>query len=428
MFPGPVRAELILALATLARAQAYPVSCEWSSLTTAQLLVRLRHLLSSYGWLSLDDEHRDLRRIIEACRALPSPSLRDLARAVSLPAPAEEDRRAHPLFEKVGVFGKAAWRHIKERALAASCADAIKKWLEEVDSQERWRTLPSVLPDDPPQPLDDVHIDVYAVSKPSGQSAGLAEASTDARNRVRRRTAQPLLPIANVLSRTHGRIIIVGDPGSGKSTLVNWLTRVINRGVLPDFDLAIALDLWEYSLQAEQSDRTPFAHFFARYLEPGVDAEAAANWFRDDGFAALRPVLLLDGLDEVPPRSRDKVRRLILRESRYCKVIVTSRPSVGAAAMREESSTPLYELAGLSLKARDELIKKRLQCCGMAHKSRMLIEIIRTDDVLQEISTNPFLLTLLTAAAAIEEPAELTRVASSRGGLYRYFVRWMEEH
>ncbi|GAB6042664.1 NACHT domain-containing protein [Endothiovibrio diazotrophicus] len=129
------------------------------------------------------------------------------------------------------------------------------------------------------------------------------------------------------------RAVLVGAPGSGKSTLFEWLQLQVAAAELPwvmeDSQQAIPLLLRVRQLKLDQlpEGRTLIAAATASEDQAGVMPEGWIERQLEQG----RILLLLDGLDEVEPERRDDtllpwLTALIERFPR-CRYLLSSRPS-----------------------------------------------------------------------------------------------------
>ncbi len=158
----------------------------------------------------------------------------------------------------------------------------------------------------------------------------LAEAEKHHDVRRRKYISQPLRPVLDVVvDPTIQRTVILGDPGSGKSSLLRFLAlrwaRIEDANLRYTQPLPLLIELRDYNLWD-----CPNGKSFPKYLHE------ASTWHRlnQQTLDHLlkepdRVVLLLDGLDEVfDPAQRERVVNDITRFSHdypNTRVVVTSR-------------------------------------------------------------------------------------------------------
>lgn len=161
-------------------------------------------------------------------------------------------------------------------------------------------------------------------------SAQLGELEHLKEDQRRRYFEQPLRPVLEVCAdKDLAHLVILGDPGSGKSSLLRYLA--LQWANLPTLNerlqqpLPLLIELRAYNLWACASGKS-----FLRYLHE------ASNWHRLNqqtlNYLMQQPdriMLLLDGLDEVfDPVQREQVINDIHRFSndyKQVRIIVTSR-------------------------------------------------------------------------------------------------------
>jgi transcriptional regulator with XRE-family HTH domain/energy-coupling factor transporter ATP-binding protein EcfA2 len=144
---------------------------------------------------------------------------------------------------------------------------------------------------------------------------------------------QPAEHVLDVLAREKGqRVVLLGDPGAGKSTLAHYLALALTGGLGPDGALA------------GLAGRIPLIVELRHYAQPAwrqqTFAEFLAHLWTTEGMGLPLPVLgrlldagrvllVFDGLDEIfDPKFRAETARRIAGFAAHhqrCRVIVTSR-------------------------------------------------------------------------------------------------------
>lgn len=213
-----------------------------------------------------------------------------------------------------------------------------------------------------------------------------------------------------------GRWILVGDAGAGKTTLLRRMA-------------------WELSDSESDEGRVPVFASLTSLLErqesPLERAELALSSSSPaDGLAARlkalgeqgKLVFLLDGLDEVPQRLRDRAHDLLIglcREERWrrCPCIVTSRP-IGL----EPPNSDFLEAHVVPLEndQKHEILARWLPLPDGEpdyDRARALLPELQASRVVWELMSVPLYATLVAILAARGE-----KPVNSRAGLYRQIL------
>jgi hypothetical protein len=329
-------------------------------------------------------------------------TLREAAHAVLLATDGRQpaDEAAHDINQIEAFLDVKFGQETSPEASASArllCANALLSWRSMLRCDCEWTTLPGVGTDDERVPIEDVYVELYASPREDESAARhlelLTRSSRSSGKRAQGETA--CVGISSMVARTLELCVVVGEPGSGKSTLIQWLAWATNRGMLPDFDLGIVVRLRHYaSLLANRPGLTPVELFLESQL-PGFDWDESAECLRDAASRTRRVMLLLDGWDEVPAELRERTRAGIHRELPHFVVVVTSRASGLPWQHFAKGHGEFYEIAGLSPQAIRSFVNKRLPGAEQQPLAQRVVARIEVERDLRAMAANPFLLGLL---------------------------------
>ena len=247
-------------------------------------------------------------------------------------------------------------------------------------------------------PLDAAYLSLQALS-PAAEDDHAAGPDG-----VRVATAATALPAEQALAE-HDRVLLRGVAGSGKTTLVQWLAVTTARGERGD-RVPFVLPL---RTLARRPDGFPAPDAFLAAVHVPFHANQPAGW-ADRVLTARRGLLLIDGIDEIPERQRERTRRWLrdlLDVYPGNQWLVTSRPS----AVREDWLTPdgFTELALTPMGQGDvAAFVARWHAAARAGApeaelerlddyERGLLDAVRTKPDLGRLATNPLMCGLLCA-------------------------------
>ena len=284
-----------------------------------------------------------------------------------------------------------------------------REWPTELLVGDAFRFIPSLLPELPGLPLEGTwvelqFVDVRPTSLTTAQSWPAQREERSLQNLKRSTDLQ------SVLQQLTGTMFIIGDPGSGKSTLVNWIAREAIRDARFPFLLPLLVRLREYGIK--RSGGGLLAHALRR---SGVATDSQVSlWTSALNRMAKHDrqsvILLLDGLDELP-RSDASLRQQILEEieelGRHFCVIVTARPAAVTPEVSRRSRA--CRITDLSPAASDRLLENWCHSAKMMpNQINGLIAQINANPDLQRMGRNPFLLTCLCSIAATSTSGTLS--------------------
>ncbi|OPG10111.1 hypothetical protein B1R27_03795 [Streptomyces sp. GKU 895] len=299
---------------------------------------------------------------------------------------------------------------------------------------------PTVRADPPPVelPRDIRQRLVDAGEWPSSLAPGLErEALERARQAYAERPARDALDV--LADPGESRLVLLGDPGAGKSTLARHLALTLTREATGAEDPLAALagrvplvvELREYAT-GEWRERT-FEDFLA-YLH-GTKGMAPPPAVVDRLLAEGRAVVVFDGLDELfDPAARAQVsHRIADFAGRYggtggARVIVTSRVIGYRRGVLEHAGFSHHMVQELSLR-QIECFARQWYATAYPHDEERSTRLCRrlTDAVshsrpVAELAGNPLLLTIL---AIVGRRRDLPR---DRLGVYRHAVAVLVAH
>ncbi|MFD7279631.1 NACHT domain-containing protein [Streptomyces sp. NPDC059862] len=249
-----------------------------------------------------------------------------------------------------------------------------------VNSPDRW-------------PLDAAYLSLQALH-PTGDgtdSDGLGVAS-----------AATALPAEQAFAE-HDRVLLRGVAGSGKTTLVQWLAVTAARGERGD-RIPFVLPL---RTLVRRPEGLPAPDAFLAAVRVPFHANQPDGWV-DRVLTARRALLLIDGIDEIPERERERTRRWLrdlLDVYPGNQWLVTSRPS----AVREDwlAADGFTELMLTPMSRNDvAAFVSRWHTAARADApdperlddyERSLLDALRTKPDLGRLATNPLMCGLICA-------------------------------
>lgn len=202
----------------------------------------------------------------------------------------------------------------------------------------------------------------------------------------------------------HGRVLLRGVAGSGKTTLVQWLAVTTARQDRLTGRLAHLMGRIPFVLPLRTLTRggaaLPVPGDFLKAVGCPPAGSQPPGW-ADRVLAAGRGLLLIDGIDEVPEQERTRTRRWLrdlLTAFPGNLWLVTSRPSaVRDEWLGDEDFTELT-LAPMSRENVAVFVRRWHEAAGADGKmADALLNAVRTKQDLGRLATNPLMCALICA-------------------------------
>lgn len=307
------------------------------------------------------------------------------------------------------------------------CLAALKAWNHDLLNDPYWRFLPAIVPGEAPIEIDQVYVELFAISEdPSdGGREGVAERREPLPRGIAARSTLVSVPV--MAGRTLEQSIVIGAPGSGKSTMIHWLAREVAKGQCPDFDYAMHVKLSAYADAVAKGGTQTLVEFFLRSVNTEGDSwKSEAQWLRKKAQSSRRMLLLLDGWDEVPVEDRVSVLRQIQHEQPYFVTIITSRASGLPRQLSGTVCTDFYRIAGLAPQAKSSLIVNLLTALNRLDLANTIQGRVENELDLREMATNPFLLGLLVRVLVRADGDG--NAPDTLAAMYDQVTSWMLEH
>jgi hypothetical protein len=211
-------------------------------------------------------------------------------------------------------------------------------------------------------------------------------------------------PLTDVLDRLESRLVLVGAPGAGKTTVLRWFARQVlfQNQRQARFLMPIYVPLREYAkaqrrsgliaffldqFQVSKQERRDWTWLIDRWADHAGKSDRAANPF----------VLLLDGWDEVPIKQRDEVHRAIETANNLMPLVLTSRPTLG---LRSFGAEGYYFIDGLDRAGRTLLTQRWCDWQKKPQLAKVIQNHLDTNESLAQLASNPFVLTLMCSLQA----------------------------
>ena len=217
--------------------------------------------------------------------------------------------------------------------------------------------------------------------------------------------------------------IVEGSPGIGKTTFClklayEWANQSSSAARFPEFKLVLLLKCRDIDGDLTEAIMD---QLFPKDL--CKDAREELLRFLDDIENQERVLIILDGLDELPEKSKHYVDDLLHRERwACCYLLATTRQEKGIEVRKQPEFVfnLLLQIEGFTQEDSFEYIRRHFKIAGPEHSSKgeKLIDEIKKNALLQDLQKNPLSL-LLHCVVYEDREGELP---SSRTDLYHVIV------
>ena len=219
----------------------------------------------------------------------------------------------------------------------------------------------------------------------------------------------------NLLEIPSNRIVILGNPGTGKTTLLKYLSSksIGKHTEAMPFFIRIA-DLMRTA--------SPLYEFVVSGLKLRITKPCADLITRDEGFCGTsKTLILLDGLDEISLVEQQEFQSRLstfVQNFPQCKVIISSRfHGYDKDNFRGFEEFQIEQLREIDIE------KYIWKVCNNDDKRNQIWSIIRSDSRLLELSKTPFLLAMICAL-----PSPIGNRARQRALLFQQCTQYLLRH
>jgi len=202
------------------------------------------------------------------------------------------------------------------------------------------------------------------------------------------------------------RLVILGEAGQGKTTLLQWLTVQCGRrtfeGEQEEFNEKVPVLIKLRSLLSQEClpDELDFYHFMAE----GIEVDSAHKDWIASILESRQAIIMIDGFDEVPRERREEV---LIWIDKLCKkydgnhFILTSRPSAYENTSLDHLNFNVIQLQVMNRKAQSDFVEHwhhaialeydKTKPDALKQEAENLLEKLRQQKVLRNLAENPLL-------------------------------------
>jgi predicted NACHT family NTPase len=217
----------------------------------------------------------------------------------------------------------------------------------------------------------------------------------------------------------YNKLMILGKPGAGKTTFMKRLATLCNQGEFQAQRVPVFVTLKEFAEAPGKPDLQ--AYIANQWQTCGIaEADAVTTVLLSQGNA----LVLLDGLDEIQAADHDRVLQTIQAftdQYRDCQFVMTCR--IAAREYTFQQFTEV-EVADFNNEQIAEFAKKWFKAKQDPEKSESFIQRLEANKPIQELATNPLLLTLLCLVFGEAADFPANRAELYKEGLDVLLKKW----
>ncbi|XP_044185241.1 uncharacterized protein LOC114975705 [Acropora millepora] len=216
-------------------------------------------------------------------------------------------------------------------------------------------------------------------------------------------------------------VLVEGSPGIGKTTFCLKLAHGWANGAIPHKFPSFKL---VFLLKCRDIIKDVVEEIFEQLLPEDLEEkikEALVN-FLEDLNNQKQILIILDGLDELPEKSDDRVNKVLGRKKlSFCYVLATTRQEKGIETTKQLQFDMRLAIEGFSEDDSFEYIRKHFRNIGTGDSSKgeTLIEEVKQNPLLRHLQRNPLNLLLLCVVYEDHDGS----LPSSITDLYQIIVR-----